>query len=255
MPQVDSATPGHFVWIELATNDTDSAKRFYTSLFGWTTREHDMGEMGTYYIFRKNGRDAAAMYALPSDQQAHGVAPSWMTYIAVTSADEAVARAESLGAKTLQPPFDVFDFGRMAVLHDPEGAVFAVWEPKSHWGVGVRDEEGTLCWNELATHDPDRARSFYTSLAGWSAKISPGYTEWYSNSQPIGGMRTINEGEPTPPNWMPYFMVTDVDDTVARVAQSGGTVHVPATDIAGVGRFSVVGDPRGAVFALFKSGQ
>jgi predicted enzyme related to lactoylglutathione lyase len=61
MPNVDTPQPGHFCWIELATSDADRAKEFYTSLFEWTTVEHDMGEMGKYYLFQKNGRDAAAM--------------------------------------------------------------------------------------------------------------------------------------------------------------------------------------------------
>ena len=252
MPEVTGPVPGSFCWIELATSDPAAAKKFYKDVFGWDVDEHDMGEMGFYYIFKKNGRDVAAMYGLMPDQKAHGIPPNWLTYVGVTSADEAAAKAQGLGATILQPPFDVMGHGRMAVLQDPEGAVFALWEAKEHWGVQLRDEANTLCWNELATNQPDAAREFYTKLMNWKPKVSPEYTEWYNGEAPIGGMRKINEGEPTPPNWMPYFLVDSVDDSAAKAQSGGATICLPPNDMPGVGRFSVVGDPQGAVFALFK---
>ncbi|HVT44296.1 MAG TPA: VOC family protein [Thermoanaerobaculia bacterium] len=255
MPEVNSPVPGHFCWIELATSDPSAAKKFYAGVFGWGVNENDMGEIGVYTIFRKNDRDVAAMYGLMPEQKAQGVPSNWLTYIGVESADDIAAKAQSLGATLLQPPFDVFDFGRMAVLQDPQGAVFALWEAKTHCGVTIRDEANTLCWNELATNDAGASRSFYTALIGWEAKVSPEYTEWYLDGKPLGGMRTINEGEPTPPNWMPYFMVDDVDATTNSVLAGGGTAHVPPRDMMSVGRFSVVGDPQGAVFALFKPAE
>ena len=252
MPEVTAPNPGRFVWIELATSDPIAAKKFYSDVLGWSASENDMGEMGIYYIFQKNGRDAAAMYKMMPDQAAQGIPPNWLTYIGVESADDAAAKAQTLGATILQPAFDVMEHGRMAVLQDPQGAVFALWEAKSHWGVGVRDEDGALCWNELATKDPEGSRNFYTSLMGWNAKTSPDYTEWHLGDEALGGMRTIRDGEPTPPNWMPYFMVNDVDTTTKKVTAGGGVAHIEPRDMMGVGRFSVVGDPQGAVFALFK---
>jgi predicted enzyme related to lactoylglutathione lyase len=252
MPEVNAPVPGEFCWIELATSDAIAARTFYTNLFGWQVNENDMGASGIYYIFLKNGRDVAAMYKMMADQEAHGVPPNWMSYVGVDNADEAVARAQGLGAQLLMGPFDVSDHGRMAVLKDPQGATFSLWEAKKHFGVGVRDEANTLCWNELATNDADASRSFYTSLAGWNPKVSPEYTEWHKGEKAIGGMRVIGEGEPSPPHCMPYFMVEDVDASTAKVSSTGGAVHMPPTDMEHVGRFSVVADPQGAVFALFK---
>lgn len=252
MAEVNGPTPGHFCWIELATTEPAAAKDFYAGVFGWSTNETDMGEMGKYYIFQKNARDAAAMCGLMPEQRAQGVPPSWLTYVAVTSADQTLSKAQSLGARVLQPPFDVFDFGRMAVLQDPQGAVFAVWQAMKHWGVTIRDESNTLCWNELATNDAEASRAFYSGLFGWTTKVSPEYTEWNAEGKAIGGLRTINPGEPTPPNWMPYFAVDDCDASAAQATALGGMSCVPPTDIPTVGRFSVVADPQGAVFALFK---
>src|SRR5215212_3502135 len=253
MPEVNAAIPGTFCWIELATSDRDGARNFYTSVFGWDANENDMGGGMIYTIFRKNGRDVAAMYPLMPEQQQQGVPPNWMSYVAVTSADDAAAKAQSLGATVHAPPFDVMDFGRMAVLQDPQKAVFSVWQAKSNIGVTIRDEANTLCWNELATNDGNASRDFYSQLFGWTMKVSPEYTEIHLDGKGIGGIRTLNPGEPAPPNWMPYFLVDDVDATAAKAQASGGRAYMPPTDMQGVGRFAVLADPQGAVFALYKS--
>ncbi|HWW60094.1 MAG TPA: VOC family protein [Thermoanaerobaculia bacterium] len=253
MAEVNAVTPGTFCWIELATSDRNGAKNFYTSVFGWDANENDMGGGMIYTIFRKSGRDVAGMYALMPEQQEQGVPPNWLSYVAATSVDDAVAKAQSLGATVHAPPFDVNDLGRMSVLQDPQRAVFAVWQAKAHLGVTVRDEVNTLCWNELATNDANASRDFYAQLFGWTMKVSPEYTEIHLDGKGIGGIRTINPGEQAPPNWMPYFLVDDVDATAEKVQSSGGRVYMPPTDMAGVGRFAVLADPQGAVFALYKS--
>jgi predicted enzyme related to lactoylglutathione lyase len=247
---VNSATPGRFCWIELATSDAEAAKAFYGEVFGWSFRDNDMGEMGKYTIFLKRDRDAAAAYPLMPDQKAQGVPPNWASYVAVLSAEDTAAKAQSLGATVIAPPFDVNDFGRMAVLQDPQGAVFCIWEPKTHIGVTIFGEDGSLCWNELATKDPAASLDFYSKLFGWTGKVSPEYTEIHLGETGIGGMRTIAEGDPTPPNWMPYFLVNDCNAVTDKVQARGGNVCVPPTDIPHVGRFSVVNDPQGAFFAM-----
>jgi predicted enzyme related to lactoylglutathione lyase len=252
MAEVNAPNPGHFAWIELATTDPAAAKQFYMKLFGWTVNENDMGEMGIYYIFQKKGRDAAAMYRLMPDQVQQGVPPNWLSYVGVTSADDTAAKAQSLGGTALMPPFDVFDHGRMSVLKDPEGAVFAVWQAKQHWGVTIRDEANTLCWNELATRNAQAGRDFYSKLFGWTFKVTDQYSEIHVGERGIGGLRTMSPGEPAPPNWMPYFMVDDCDAMTSAAQSGGGRTYVPPTDIPHVGRFSVVADPQGAVFALYK---
>jgi predicted enzyme related to lactoylglutathione lyase len=57
---------------------------------------------------------------------------------------------------------------------------------------------------------------------------------------------------PFPPNWLPYFMVEDCDATAGKAAATGGKAMVPPTDIPNVGRFAVLGDPQGAMFAIIK---
>jgi len=250
MPEFTSHEPGAFCWIELATSDTAGAKSFYTSLFGWTVNEFPMGEQGTYSIFQKNGLDAAAMYKQDASQQ--GIPPNWMSYVNVTSADESAAKAKSLGATVMMEPFDVYDFGRMSVLADPQGAVFSLWQANKNIGVHIRDDNDTLSWNELQARDLDKARAFYTGLFGWSLKESPDYTEIHLGKRGIGGMMESKAPPGAPSFWLPYFLVENCDATVGKASASGGAVHVPGTDIPNVGRFAVLQDPQGAAFSIIQ---
>lgn len=251
MADVTSIQPGNFSWVELGTSDAVGAKQFYTTLFDWTTVENEMGgDIGTYYIFQKNGKDAAAMYQLGGDMQ--GMPPNWMSYVAVSSADEAAAKANSLGARGVHGPFDVYDMGRMAVIQDSQGAHIAVWQAKTHSGVGVRDEEDTLCWNELQARDVAAGKAFYPQLFGWRMKESPDYTEWYLGEHAIGGMLPSQAPPEVPAYWLPYFAVANCDTSVDKAKSAGAHVIVPPMDIERVGRFSVLADPQGAVFAVIK---
>lgn len=242
--------PGTFCWIELGTSDAAAARTFYTSLFGWTTAEHSMGEMGTYYIFQKDGKDVAAMYELTGEME--GVPPNWMSYIAVADADASVEQIRARGGNVVNGPFDVASFGRMAVAVDPHGAHFAIWQANEHIGVEVRDQENSLCWNELQVRDAAAAKAFYPALFGWRMKEAPDYTEWHLGEHAVGGMIGSQAPPEVPSYWLPYFAVEDCDGSANRAQSAGGMVYVPPMDIERVGRFSVIADPQGAPFAVIK---
>jgi predicted enzyme related to lactoylglutathione lyase len=250
MTQVTSHPPGAFCWIELMTTDAAGARSFYSQLFGWSVNEISMGEMGMYYIFQKKGADAAAMYQRTPDME--GVPPFWMTYVSVDDADAATAKAKGLGAVVHKEPFDVGPQGRMTVLADPQGAAFAIWQPKGSPGLGIRNEPGTLCWNELQARDLEKAKQFYPALFGWTMKDSPEYTEWHIGDQAIGGMMTSNAPEGVPSFWMPYFAVDDCDASAETARSLGAQVIMPPFDAGGVGRMSVLADPQGAFFSIIR---
>lgn len=116
-------TPGAFSWSELMTPDPEAAARFYGSLFGWTVKTMDMGT-GPYHV-ASVGDDQVAGLMKPPPEQAT-MPPMWGVYITVSDADETVARCAALGGTVLVPATDVPTVGRMAVLQDPQGAVFSV---------------------------------------------------------------------------------------------------------------------------------
>lgn len=257
MTVVTKHEPGSFCWPELATSDAAGAKTFYTGLFGWNANDSPAGPDMIYTMLQKSGKSVGALYGLGPQQK--GVPSHWNIYVAVASADETAKKAKELGGNVLMEPVDVMDVGRMAIIKDKQGATFCVWEAKKHIGAEIINEPNTLCWAELDTTDMGSAEKFYTALFGWGVKRGgeaaneTAYTEWQRGGNSIGGMMTIpKEWGPVPPNWLVYFMVSDVDAATKKAGELGGHAIVPPTDIPKTGRFSVIGDPQGAVFAIFK---
>ena len=260
MPNVDTHKPGAFCWVELCTTDQNAAKDFYSSLFEWNANDMPMGPNDFYTIFRLQGRDAAAAYTLRPDQRSRGVPPHWMLYVAVDNADAAANRAVELGGQVLAPAFDVMDAGRMAVVQDPTGAVFCVWQAKRNSGTGITGVPGTLCWSDLNTHDQGRARKFYSDLFGWKttddADDDPpsGYVHIQNGQEFIGGILPAAYVPPhVPPHWMPYFLVTNCDASLAKAKELGAKVYMEPQTLEEVGRFAIVADPQGAGFAIFQA--
>ncbi len=251
MTTVDRYEPGTFCWPELATTDSEGAKQFYSKLFGWIWEDSPAGPDMVYSRLKKGGKDVGALYKMRVDQK--GMPPNWMSYISVASVDEAAKKARELGGQILMEPFDVMEFGRMAVVKDPQGATFSLWEPRTHFGAQVVNEPGALCWDELHTTDTAAAANFYTRLFGWTTKAGGDYTEFHRGEEAAGGMMAIRkEWGPVPPNWLVYFAVADCHETAAKASELGAHTVVPPMDIPKVGRFAILADPQGAVFAIIK---
>lgn len=254
-------------WIDTTQPDPADAARFYSGLFGWQVEETmPPGAGGSYGMARIQGRDAAAISSFPPDAPG---APVWNTYVCVTSADEAAARVRGAGGSVLAEPFDVFDAGRMATFADPEGAVFSVWQPGSHFGAAAVNEHGAIVFNDLYTADVDAARAFYGAVFGWTTVdvagpmwALPGYGDYLEELTP--GMRAamremgVPEGfedvvarvlpvDRGPARWGVTFAVDDVDVVVADAVRLGGAVLAEPQDAPWV-RFAVLADPAGASF-------
>ena len=258
MANINKHAPGSFCWIELATTDQNAAKDFYGRLFGWEATDTPMGPGEFYTIFKLAGRDVAAAYTMRAEQRSAGMPPNWMLYVAVTSADEAASRASALGGKVCMPAFDVSDLGRMAVLQDPTGAAISVWQAKGHIGTRVTGEKGTLCWADLSTPDPAAASHFYSELFGWKLEKGQndpsGYLHIKNGEQFIGGIPPVEYRQPNaPPHWLAYFEVSDCDSVTVTAKNLGGKTYLEPTTMENVGRWSVMTDPQGAVFAPFQA--
>lgn len=254
--EMTAYSPGTFCWTDLATTDPGAAKKFYSELLGVTVKEAEGGV--PYTLLQLKGKDVAGLSELMKEQKEQGIPPHWLSYVSVSNADEAAEKAKSLGGKILMKAFDVMTIGRMAVLQDPTGAVFAVWQPKEHIGARYFGEPGSLCWNELMTTNTDAAGSFYTQLFNWTAETTPMgpgmvYTVFKRSNQPLAGMMAITKDMgPVPPNWMVYFAVDDCDQRAKLAEKLGAKTLVPPTDIPNTGRFATFMDPQGAAFAIIK---
>ncbi len=115
---------------------------------------------------------------------------------------------------------------------------------------------GRFVWHELLTNDPKAAIDFYTRVIGWKAQVwdkNPAYTLLLAESGPIGGvMEPPAEAKSAgaPPNWLSYIDTPDVSATVDAAVRLGAKIYKPVTQIPDVGRFAVLADPQGAVFAV-----
>jgi uncharacterized protein len=246
-------TPGTFCWADLATTDQEGAKAFYGGLFGWEADDSPVGDGAYYSMMHLDGKRVAAIAPQPTAQREAGVPPLWQSYISVDSADATAERAKELGGDVHAGPFDVMEVGRMAVIRDPQGAFFMVWQPRSHIGAQLVNAPGALVWNELGSPDLDASSAFYSGLFGWKIAPFQGSGEPYlsikNGEANNGGIRPLAPPG-TPPNWLVYFGVEDIDDAIPRLQELGGGTLAGPIDIQ-MATIAIVQDPQGAVFALY----
>jgi predicted enzyme related to lactoylglutathione lyase len=208
-------------------------------------------------MLKQDGKDVGALYQLSPEMVTQGVPPHWMSYVSVTNVDESAAKAKEAGATLMKEPFDVMDVGRMAVVQDPTGAVFCLWQTGRHIGAGVYNLPNSFCWNELATSDTEKAGQFYSKVFGWTRDVQQfgpmTYTTFRNNGRPAGGMyKPSPEMGNIPPHWLVYFSVDDCDAKLKQANDLGARTIAPPMDIPDTGRFAMLQDPQGAAFAIIK---
>ncbi len=213
-----------------------------------------MGPDQYYTMFQIGGRPVGAGYTLQPDMKAQGIPPHWGVYFATPDADASSAKIAELGGKVIHAPFDVMEFGRMAVCQDPTGAVFQLWQAKTHIGAQIINENNAVGWSELATRDVPKAVDFYTGVLGWETKAGQSmatYIEFKAGGEYRGGVMPMDDSwQGIPPHWGIYFVVADCDATAAKIKELGGAMRHGPFDAPGVGRIGICADPQGANFSI-----
>lgn len=277
MSERDGYIPGVPCWTDTSQPDPGAAAEFYGGLFGWEFEDVlPAGSSAKYLVGRLRGGDVAAVGSIPE-----GAPPMamWNTYVWVESADEAAAKATGAGGGVVMEPFDVMEAGRMAVLSDPEGAVFCVWQAKEHKGARIVNEPGAVVFHTLHTGDLEAAKAFYGEVFGWRTLglggseemwTLPGYGDHLEQGDPgmrermagvgvpagfedvVASLASIGDGRAgTPPHWGVTFAVEDADAAAERAAELGGKVVMAPFDAPWV-RMTVIADPQGATFTASK---
>ena len=257
MPNFDRHKEGKFSYSDLMTSDLEAATRFYTDLFGWQIEDHPMSEDANdiYRMFTLEGRPVCAASKQRPDQAEAGVPPMWNVYFTVDDVDLKAKEVESLGGSVHAPPFDVFDNGRMAVVTDPAGAFFCLWQANKSIGAYVMHEPNTLTWAESGSTDPDKVKPFYSQLFGWKHQdqdMGGGqmYTVFSSEDDPFAA--GMMKSQMPMSYWSMYFAVSDCKATTAKALANGGSAMLDSEPIEGVGVVSVLTDPQGAMFGLIE---
>ena len=224
----------------------DRALRFYGDLFGWT---FDVGpeEYGRYTTCLLMGRRVAAL----SVQNEPGAKYFWNVYLATPDCDRTAERAREAGATLLMEPMDVLDQGRMAIVRDPVGAQFGLWEGRAHTGAQLVNEPGALLRNDLVTPAPGPAREFYAAVFDFSLDGNPDMPQAdftflrRPDGHEVGGIM----GAPGSASaWSTTFEVAGTDEAVQRALDAGGSSD-GAKDFL-YGRLATITDPFGAEFSI-----
>jgi uncharacterized protein len=240
-------------WVDLMTSDVGAALSFYGDLFGWQLTVGGP-ETGGYAMAELGGRAVAGIGPIPQGQQ---FPPSWTTYLAVTDAAATAGTVTAAGGTVLTPAFDVLDAGTMAVVQDPTGGVFGLWQAGRHFGAAVANEPNTLTWNELVTRDYQVAKDFYAAVFGYTyTEIGDENFQYCTievEGNTVGGLGGLPAEVPAevPAHWRLYFAVDDADAAISKAVELGGSVLRPAEDMP-YGRWGDVADAQGATFSLLK---
>ena len=127
MTTIPNVFAGRFCWVDLAATDANAAQRFYERLFDWTTETRRVRQ-GTFSVFALGTQNVASFYQLGEGHLSAGVPSHWTPYIRVSDVRESAMRANALGATVIVEPFDLAGMSRIALIQDPVGAIFGLWQ-------------------------------------------------------------------------------------------------------------------------------
>lgn len=240
-------------WADLMASDHSVASAFYSSVLGWTVPEPD-AQWGGYVVAQRRGADAAGIGPVQP-----GARAAWTLYLATDDADATAAAITEHGGSVLSAPDDVGPLGRMAIVADPTGAVFGLWQAGTMIGATLVNEPGGLYWEDLRSTEPKASQAFYEAVFGYRLDPVEMAPEDYATfalpgeQMPLGGMGGLmGLPEGTPSHWLVYFAVEDTDEAVAAAERGGGKVLQAAEDTP-YGRMACLADPEGAVLMVMSA--
>lgn len=244
------------------TTDVEGAKRFYTTVGGWSTQHFDKSSPDQpYTMWTSKGTAIGGVMPMGAAERSQGVPSFWLPAVEVSDVDAWAKQAETLGGKIHMPAADIPDTGRYAVLQDPLGAFIAIFKPVDDRPMPSTfdgtPQPGRMSWHELMTTDQKKAAEFYRRLFGWEKigefDMGPGgsYYEFGQNGKMYGGMfNRPAEMAGVPPFWLTYIFVTDLKASLDKAKKAGAKVVNGPMDIPGGGSIVVLADPQGAGIAL-----
>jgi predicted enzyme related to lactoylglutathione lyase len=254
----DERHNGKVVWRDLLTNTPEASRRFYGELFGWEFEQPrvfiGVGAGDSYMLIRHNGRLIGGMVDTNALGKKENIS-QWITTISVADIDAAVGRVAAAGGKVVNAPESIGDRGRMAVIEDSTGALFAMIETKSGDPADAEPERNGWLWDELWTGDVEGATGFYQAVLGFQhtdhavEDTDRNYRVLKYADQPRAGvLQNPFEGER--PVWVNYIRVEDPAAMTAKVDGLGGRVLVEALARPIGGEVAVIAGPSGAGVAL-----
>ena len=244
--------PGEIVWADLVTTDVERAVTFYSTVFGWESR--DSGDPN--YVELARGDELVCAIAAFEDDDVPPGGARWLVSVSVFDVDETASKVTEFGGSVLEEPYDLPDRGRLAVITDSQGAVLMLLRAAGGDPARSKVTAGAWAWAELWTRDIEKAIAFYEKAIGYRAvrdESGDGWPPVVLTTQDMPRATVVEiPWEYVEPNWLPYVLVADGRETLKEIMDAGGSVLFTSDDVAeDSGTFAaIVSDPAGAVFAI-----
>jgi predicted enzyme related to lactoylglutathione lyase len=247
---------GKIVWHDLLTNDIDGSRKFYGGLFGWTFEEVPItlgfGHSGNYLLIRHKGELIGGM--VDTERLGTKVNNSqWVVLMSVDDVDTAAQNVVDAGGEIMTPPTDLNERGRIAVVRDNAGALFAILQTRDGDPVDTSAAFGSFMWDEVWVPDAAATAMFYERIAPFhpvSKETSQGavYRGLGVDGRPRMGILQSPITD-LPPTWASYIRVEDMS-VLDRVVSLGGEILLPVEDREIGGQVALIAGPSGAGVVL-----
>jgi len=248
-------THSRFVWFEYITTDIPKAQGFFGELFNWKTQSMPAPTLpGGSYTMLAIGEHTQGGYINPppgAPTNAH-----WLPHLITDNAQATVTQITANGGAIKLAPVKMGDMGTYAVVADPLGGVFALWQPAKAEAGDFKGVDGAFCWNELYTEDPERSAAFYKAIGAFTVEaMDMGGMGTYhvlktDDKSRAGIMKAPMPGMPQ--SWMPYVQVASTDASIAKAKRLGANIIMAGQDAADVGRLGIFVDPQGAPLGVLQ---
>lgn len=256
-PAAVESAASTFSWYELHTPDAAAAEAFYKAVLGWGTQDAGMPDR-KYIMVSVAGVPVGGLLEKPAQAFASGEKPRWVGYIGVKDLTGTSERLQKAGGTVHRPPEEIPGVGKFAVVADPEGTVFVLFQGLE--GMTPPEQPGNCTpgmpvWNELAATDSESSFRFYADLFGWtkvqSVDMGPAgmYHMFAAGAGPIGGMTSLMNGAKSS-GWLFYFHVPNIGAAMDLVKQHGGTVVFGPSPVPGGALIAHCLDIQGAKFGI-----
>jgi uncharacterized protein len=241
---------GRFVWRELIVKNQTKASAFYEKVFGWKATSMEMGAGYRYTILKNGEKDVGGLDAPPADRE---VASNWLTYITVDDVDATATRVPALGGSVLMAPYDVPSIGRVAIVADPQGGVFAAFQSLTPGATDTTPETHSFCWSQILAKNVDAIVPFYTSLFGWTpSPMGEGQVLFSRGEEQVGGAMQMAADTDKPTHWLNYVAVKALGASTKKAQAAGAELIYGPVVVPDMGSFAVLADPTGAPVALWE---
>ncbi|CAM1362838.1 VOC family protein [Tenacibaculum xiamenense] len=229
----------NFVFADLSTYDLVIAKSFYSNVFDWSYPKN----FDDYLTAKYQTREVSGLYEMPEKFRRMKMPSFWMSYIQVNDIDKTLEKAKELGG-TIEFIDKEQLIGKIALIRDPLGAGFTVYEGDS-LNARFEDKPNTFIWSELFISDFSKVKMFYEGVFNWKLEEGQSDRFFIKNREDviIGAIQELDskiKGDKE--YWSVFFGVANIEQTKEKVLQNGGKLVYEDVST------TVLSDPFGAFF-------